>query len=250
MTRDPLPDRRPQETFNLRHTWLRGTEREVSEVMTVSVGRYGVDDPRIGEVFLTCDNHHNERAIALWHDIGVLISYALQHGATISELSAAMARGEVPIMDRTERVTHSPAGTVLDALADIETRDLADGLFSMPTPIVDIDSVLAVLRALRLPVAVEVDTQAEIAAALLAAGAPAVREVILDKANRIDVMVGGIGIEVKVKGGKRDILRQLQRYAEFDQILELVLVTAVAMGVPETINGKRVHKVSIGRAWL
>lgn len=123
MTRSLLPDRRPNETFRLGHTWLRGTERETTERVTVTVGRYGVDDPRICEVFLRCDNHHNERAIALWHDIGVLISRALQHGATISELSAAMARGEVPVMDKFETVTQSPAGTVLDALAKIEARD-------------------------------------------------------------------------------------------------------------------------------
>lgn len=240
MTREAMPDRRPQETFALRHTWLRGTDREVSEVMTVRVGRYGVEDPRIGEVFLTCDNHHNERAIALWHDIAVLISYALQHGATISELSAAMARGEVPIMDKTEKVTHSPAGTVLDALAALEVATTA----------ISAGRVLNVLRSLRLPVAVEVDAQAEIAAALLRSGLPAVREVILDPANRIDLMVGSIGIEVKVKGAKRDILRQVQRYCRFDEISELVLVTGVAMGVPPEINGKRVHVVSIGRAWL
>lgn len=123
MRREQLPDRRPHETFQLPHIWLRATDREVTETMTVTIGRYGVDDPRIGEVFLTCDNHHNERAIALWHDIGVLISYALQHGATIGELSAAMARGEVRVMDRVETVTHSPAGTVLSALAALEAED-------------------------------------------------------------------------------------------------------------------------------
>ena len=95
MTRERLPDRRPMETFRLDHTWLKGTDRAMTETMTVTVGRYGLDDRRIGEVFVNCDNHLNERAIALWHDIGILISFALQHGATVGELCAAMARGEV-----------------------------------------------------------------------------------------------------------------------------------------------------------
>ena len=127
MSRNRLPDRRPMETFKLDHTWLRGTERQVTETMTVSVGRYGIDDARIGEVFVNCDNHHNERAIALWHDIGILISFALQHGATVRELSDAMARGEVAIMDKMAIVAHSPAGTLLEALADLEARDAVEG---------------------------------------------------------------------------------------------------------------------------
>ena len=127
MSRERLPQRRPMETFKLDHTWLRGTDRQMTETMTVSVGRYGIDDPRIGEVFLDCDNHLNERAIALWHDIGILISFALQHGATIKGLSAAMARGEVAVMDRMAIVAHSPAGTLLEALADLEARDAVEG---------------------------------------------------------------------------------------------------------------------------
>lgn len=127
MTRERLPERRPQETFLLDHTWMRGTDREITETMTVTVGRYGLADARIGEVFVNCDNHLNERAIALWHDIGILISFALQHGATVTELSAAMARGEVPVMDRTLTVAHSPAGTLLEFLADLEAQYAVEG---------------------------------------------------------------------------------------------------------------------------
>ena len=127
MTRERLPDRRPMETFRLDHTWLKGTDRAMTETMTVTVGRYGLDDRRIGEVFVNCDNHLNERAIALWHDIGILISFALQHGATVSELCAAMARGEVPYMDRVVNVAHSPAGTLLEFLADLEAQYAVEG---------------------------------------------------------------------------------------------------------------------------
>ena len=118
--RAELPTRRPHEILLLDHTWLRGTDREITETMTLSVGFYGVEDPRIGEVFITCDNHANERAIALWHDIGVLISYGLQFGASVEQLCDAMARSEVVYMDRVEMATHSPAGTVLEALRQLE----------------------------------------------------------------------------------------------------------------------------------
>lgn len=69
------------------------------------------------------------------------------------------------------------------------------------------------------------------------------REVRLDKANRIDFMVGAIGIEVKVGGGISAVIRQLHRYAEFATVSELVLVSARASlaRVPTELNGKRVR---------
>ena len=120
----------------------------------------------------------------------------------------------------------------------------------LPAPVVTAADVMAALRGVRMAVTVESDTQADIAAALAAAGIEARREVILDSHNRIDLMAGHVGIEVKVKGAKRDILRQVQRYCTFPEIEALVLVTAVAMGLPREINGRPVHVHSVGRAWL
>lgn len=69
------------------------------------------------------------------------------------------------------------------------------------------------------------------------------REVRLDKANRIDFMMGTIGIEVKVSGGISAVIRQLHRYAEFATVSELVLVSTRASlaRVPTELNGKRVR---------
>lgn len=118
--RSRLPDRRENETFYLDHTWGRATPNEIAETMLVTIGR--APDGEIGEVFINCDNRHNSRAIAMWHDIGVLVSIALQYGATLEELSAATTRLEVPIMDRMEVVPASPAGTLLNALVGIEKQ--------------------------------------------------------------------------------------------------------------------------------
>ena len=38
-----------------------------------------------------------------------------------------MARGEVPIMDKVVNVTHSPAGTLLAFLADLEAQYAVEG---------------------------------------------------------------------------------------------------------------------------
>ncbi len=89
----------------------------------------------------------------------------------------------------------------------------------------------------------EDDVQRKIAAALRVQGVEHLREHRLDKANRIDFMVGTIGVEVKTGGGISAVIRQLHRYAEFDTVSELVLVTTrtTLARVPTELNGKRVH---------
>ncbi len=68
------------------------------------------------------------------------------------------------------------------------------------------------------------------------------REVVLNVSDRIDFMVGAIGIEVKVDGSLSAIIRQSMRYAKCPEIEELLIVTTLARHrrMPELINGKRV----------
>lgn len=52
------------------------------------------------------------------------------------------------------------------------------------------------------------------------------REVILEgDLGRIDVVVGRVGIEVKIAGRPEDVSEQLRRYARSERLDELVLVT-------------------------
>lgn len=124
MNRDKLPDRREGETFLLDHHHSRGTSAEQIETMTVSYSRY--PDGRIGEVFVNCENRRSERSIGLWHDIGIIVSIALQRGATLTELSSAMSRGEINHLGKIVEVPQSPAGTLLDALLDIEAQGVVE----------------------------------------------------------------------------------------------------------------------------
>lgn len=116
--------------------------------------------------------------------------------------------------------------------------------------------VLALIQRTRLPATPEKDVQAAIAATLEAAGIAFEREVRLAPGDIIDFLVEQeapaprLGIEVKIKGARRQILRQLERYAACDRIDELALVSSVAMGLPAALAGKRLHVVSLGRAWL
>jgi hypothetical protein len=73
------------------------------------------------------------------------------------------------------------------------------------------------------------------------------REVRLNDKDRPDFMVGRIAIEVKIKGSKSEVITQLHRYAQCEQVDGLVLVTNCArhLGMPATLNGKPLHVASL-----
>lgn len=78
------------------------------------------------------------------------------------------------------------------------------------------------------------------------------REHVLSVGDRIDFLVGDVGVEVKIDGGKGAVLRQLFRYAVHPGIAGLVLVTTRAkhlQGLPPTIFKKPVVGVYVA-AWL
>lgn len=121
----------------------------------------------------------------------------------------------------------------------------------MTVDLVHLDRICAALASRRMPVDTEARLQAEIGAALAAAGIDAVAEHRLDKRNRIDFLAAGIGIEAKTGGSRLAVWRQLERYARFEEISALVLVGAVAMpGGVALCGGKPFRFVSIGRTWL
>lgn len=111
--------------------------------------------------------------------------------------------------------------------------------------------IVSFLGSRRLPLSNEKALQIAIAHELECGGIPAEREVRLNPADVIDFMCcGSVGIEVKIKGSRREIYRQLERYAGGDQVAELILATNVPMGLPKTINGKPVSYLNLSRAWL
>lgn len=111
-------------------------------------------------------------------------------------------------------------------------------------------SIISALRQHRFRLGDEKRLQTEIAACLSNANISFAREVRLDGKNRIDFLADRIGIEIKIKGGRMDIYRQLQRYAAFDGIGELILITNAAMGLPSEIGSKPIYYVSLGAGWL
>lgn len=113
-----------------------------------------------------------------------------------------------------------------------------------------IDTVVAIAKYCRLPMNNEKAAQVEFARALTAAGVEHQREVPLSPRDIVDFMVGGIAIELKIKGQRNEILRQLARYAEHEQVEQLLLVTCRSLILPEVLLGKPVIAVHASGAWL
>lgn len=114
----------------------------------------------------------------------------------------------------------------------------------------DLAMAAAALRRYRYSYAHEDSLQAGLVEALGAEGLSATREVWLGQRDRLDIIVGRVGIEVKVAGSVDSVLRQLQRYAASDQLDALLLFTtrATHLGLPTTVGGKPLEVVYQGGA--
>lgn len=103
-----------------------------------------------------------------------------------------------------------------------------------------------------IPTSTELAAHRRIRKLLEAEGFEVECEVALTRGDRIDVLVGTVGVEVKVRGGRRlDILRQLERYAASDRVEALVLGTGGAWprGFVE-VKGKPLFVASLVGGWL
>lgn len=76
-------------------------------------------------------------------------------------------------------------------------------------------------------------------------------EVRLNEKDRIDIMVGTVGVEVKTKGQRREIYNQLKRYAACPEVEALVLATSTPWPSHMTeIDGKPFSVASLTAGWL
>ena len=92
--------------------------------------------------------------------------------------------------------------------------------------------------------------QEQVCAVFLDQNIPAKREHRLSSTDIVDFMCGSVAVECKIKGQRRAIYRQCQRYCEHDSVDALVLVTNAAMGMPPDIAGVPVYVVSLGKGWM
>ncbi|MBQ3155787.1 MAG: hypothetical protein IJB81_02530 [Clostridia bacterium] len=113
------------------------------------------------------------------------------------------------------------------------------------------ERITEAISALRAPLQQgEYDLHRLVMDALDAAGIPWAHEVPLAPRCRIDLMCGGVGIEIKRgKVEKARVLAQLQKYAACPQITGLILVTEKTIPLPHAIHGKPVRLICLNRLW-
>ena len=99
MNRQSLPNRRYSENVDFEHESIR---------YTATVG-YSPETHQITEMFVTCCKI-GSGADSAARDAAIAVSLALQHGADITRLRAAMSRNE-------DGSASSPIGRMLDILA-------------------------------------------------------------------------------------------------------------------------------------
>lgn len=92
-----LPNRRPSETLTFEHG---GTD------ITVTAGKY--PEGAIGEIFINA-GHANSAIDAIVSDAAIAVSFALQHGADLASIKAAMKRNS-------QGEASSPIGAALDRI--------------------------------------------------------------------------------------------------------------------------------------
>jgi hypothetical protein len=70
-----------------------------------------------------------------------------------------------------------------------------------------------------------------------------------DRRNRIDFVVGRVGLELKIDGSPSSVLRQLDRYAAADELDAVVLITtrrSHLRGLPDELRGKAIAAFHVG----
>jgi len=113
------------------------------------------------------------------------------------------------------------------------------------------EAIVDLIENARVDLSTETLAQRGLARLFMDAGLDAKAEVRLSDRERIDFMIGRIGLEVKIGHPRRAILRQLERYAKSDEVDALILVTSVAFPTTNPpIDGKPLHVASLSRGWL
>ena len=114
----------------------------------------------------------------------------------------------------------------------------------------DVAAVLRVLDCARLPLDDEKLLQTAMALRFTAAGIAHEREKSLGDGDIVDFLIGGVAVEVKIKGARAAIYRQCARYCAHDAVTAIILATNIAMALPERVGGKPAFVAMLGSGWL
>lgn len=122
--------------------------------------------------------------------------------------------------------------------------DSSDPVYKLMRRVADI------VEQYRVDLSDEKKTQAELAMIFESQGLIADREHRLSAKDIPDFFIDGVVVEVKIKGQRASFSRQLDRYAHYEKVKGIVLVTGKSILLPRVINGKPLMVASLSRAWL
>ena len=106
------------------------------------------------------------------------------------------------------------------------------------------------ISSFRIRMSSEDQAQADIEEALRRKGVVFEAQKVLSPKDRIDAFCDGIAVEIKVKGTRAAIMRQLVRYAKLPEVGAVMLVSGVAWPFQGgDIEGKPFMFVNLGVAW-
>ena len=112
-------------------------------------------------------------------------------------------------------------------------------------------AIAELLRGYRFNHDNEKELQAGIEQILSKAGLRFERECRLGEAGQIDFLVGGVGVEVKIKGSLTAMTIQVHRYTRRDEVTSLLVATTKKrlLNLPSEMNGKPIVTVWLGGAF-
>lgn len=116
--------------------------------------------------------------------------------------------------------------------------------------IISIDNITSLLRRYRFDLSNEKALQLEIENVLKENNISYLREHRLSKEDIPDFMINDLCIEVKIKGSKKSIFKQIERYSKYNEVTQIILITNKSLGMPLCINNKATSLINLGRAWL
>jgi len=117
-------------------------------------------------------------------------------------------------------------------------------------PAIQARRIATIIGRTRVNLTTEEAAHRAISAALTEAGVEHVNEARLTPSERIDILCGPVGVEIKVGHDRRSIWRQLERYAALPEITALVLATGTAFPDLSEVGGKPLVVANLSRGWL
>lgn len=107
-----------------------------------------------------------------------------------------------------------------------------------------------ILRSSKIKHSTESEMQDDIERLLSKSGIEYQREFRFSPKDRVDFLVEGIAIECKTAGNPMRVHRQIERYAKYDEVKSIILITSKFMKVKPEINGKPASVIHAGAAWI